>query len=234
MQGGGPKWRFRSIFFCLALTTGISTTAQTGSDVKNIKVCQQRYRYQWLHWYVLLPHCPTWVSILPVFKSGTKRVLEAGSNSQRCPSDPVPPSSGRRSYYFPIAPVARVPWERLHHVTDSSVNTDGVRPPRADEWELAAVTPLSRLHHRLLHLPSSLLRLCVSSLWPGLFSNPHIAFTWHPGLGATCEVISNPVHPCQQLTKNQNPLKYHHLYEAKPFFSPSLSVIFSVFFDALY
>ncbi|CAB1455179.1 unnamed protein product [Pleuronectes platessa] len=34
-----------------------------------------------------------------------------------------PRSSDRRSYYFLIAPVARVPRERPHHVTDSSVNT---------------------------------------------------------------------------------------------------------------
>lgn len=47
------------------------------------------------------------------------------------PSDvrqtPVPLSSDRRSYYFLIALVARVSWDRLHHVTDSSVNTTSLK-----------------------------------------------------------------------------------------------------------
>lgn len=75
---------------------------------------------------------------------------------------PVPRSSDRRSYYFLIALVARVPWERPHHVTDSFVNTAS---PGVTEWELTAVTPMSRL----LSPPFIFLfRLfCVSLLWPG-------------------------------------------------------------------
>lgn len=47
-------------------------------------------------------------------------------NSHWCLSDFVPASSDRRSYYFLITLVARVPGERFSHVTDSFVNTTGI------------------------------------------------------------------------------------------------------------
>lgn len=66
------------------------------------------------------------------------------------PSDvrqtPVPLSSDRRSYYFLIALVARVPRDRLHHVTDSSVNTAS---PKVTEWALTTAMPSSRLSSHL-------------------------------------------------------------------------------------
>lgn len=68
-----------------------------------------------------------WLSVLPVFKRRMGCVLEAGcGNSQWCPSDPVPQSSDRRSYYFLIAPVARISWEWLHHLNDSPTHTQAL------------------------------------------------------------------------------------------------------------
>lgn len=48
------------------------------------------------------------------------------SASRWCPSDFVPASPDRRGYYFLIALVASVPWDRFPHMTDSSVNTTGL------------------------------------------------------------------------------------------------------------
>lgn len=97
---------------------------------------------------------------------------------------PVPRSSDRRSYYFLIALVACVPWDRPHHVTDSTVNTAS---PGVTEWELTAVTPLSRLFSLL---PPLLFRLLISgrliAVTRPTLNPPHITFTWRPGSEVTC------------------------------------------------
>lgn len=114
----------------------------------------------------------------------------------------VPRSSDRRSYYFLIALVARVPRERPHHVTDSSVNTAS---PGVTKWELTSVTPLSRLFSP----PPQTSHLCVSVRHDLIQPQPpHITFTWRPGSRVTCVeagLYLTLLHPCQQLTKKQQP-----------------------------
>lgn len=144
---------------------------------------------------------------------------------------PVPRSSDRRSYYFLIARVARVPRERLHHVTDSSVNTGS---PRVTEWELTAVTPLSRLFFSP-HTPQTF-HLNVPPPWPGPLSRPpRVTFTWRPGSSHMCwsGVISNLATGWAENNKtpNSDTFTVHYTHSNSLFL---LRMIFSIFLDAPY
>ena len=115
-----------------------------------------------------------WVSILLVFKCRMGCVPKAGSNSQRCPSEPCPLKLWQKELLFSHRPGGLCPpREQLPHVTDSSVNTAS---RRVTKWGFAAVTSLSRLFSLLLLL---LLLLspyfssqCISVSWPGFTFSP--------------------------------------------------------------
>lgn len=126
------------------------------------------------------------------------------------PSDvrqtPVPLSSDRRSYYFLIALVARVSRDRLHRVTDSSVNTAGLK---VTEWALTTAMPSSRLSS---HLSPD---ICLSlSRDLGHPQPPHITFTWHTRSRVTCggvRLFLTLFHHLHQRTKVPQPPKVMHL-----------------------
>lgn len=122
----------------------LNNTTESQKDITNTEGFHHGY------WYHRLDCCVCPPPPCPVCECLSCQCLSVGWDvSQRLaliPSGvhqtPVPRSSDRRSYYFLITLVARVPREMPHHVTDRSINTGS---PRVTEWELTAATPLSRL-----------------------------------------------------------------------------------------
>ena len=184
------------------------------------------------------PPCP--VSILPVFKCGTGCVPEAGSNSQRCPSDPCPSKLWQKELLFSHRPGGPCPpgeasprdWQLRKH---RQPRGDGVRAQRSDALVLPPPPPP---RHATIPLPpstpdfSSMLRSgpLYFHLIPGVRS--HLCWS---------EVMSNLAAPCLQLTTKQptpppppplnNPTLLSSLNPARLL---SLPVILSIFSDALY
>lgn len=116
------SWSFFFLLFALVLQqSSVKWHSNLTGTVASAEVSQQRHHLTWSTSSFLFP----WASVplCVCLSAGQTASWRRASIPPQWPSDPVPPGSDRRGYYFPIAPVAAPPLPQ-----------GDARPPR--DWQL--------------------------------------------------------------------------------------------------